>query len=364
MYPKDESLYRNVFIHRRVIEYVKRGLDIEVFVLDEGIKETKIYFFEGVKVIEGNKISFIEYTSKKKPTKILIHFINRHMIDGINSINEKIGIIVWIHLMEAIGWYRRLFNYKDGGFIKYILQNTRQMLNLRKFIKKSSERDIKFIFVSNWIKNTTQKDTFTKINNFEIIHNVVDTNLFQYEEKDLELRKKILLIRPFESRKYANDVAVEAILKLKKKSYFDQLEFSIFGSGQLFEKTVSPIRHLENVKIHNTYLKHNEIKDQHSKHGIFLCPTRQDSQGVSMCEAMSSGLVPITSKNSAIPEFVEHKFTGLITQNAEGIVKEVDYLYNNPLVFSEISKNASSSMFTRCSPEKVINEEVKVIINE
>ena len=36
--------------------------------------------------------------------------------------------------------------------------------------------------------------------------------------------------------------------------------------------------------------------------GIFICPTRQDAQGVSMCEAMSSGLVPITLYNTAIPE--------------------------------------------------------------
>lgn len=362
MYPKDDSLYRNAFIHRRVVEYHKNGLDVEVYVLNEELDKPQEYLFEGVKVIEGDKNHFIEYISNEKPVKILIHFINRHMINAINSIHEKIGIIVWIHLMESIGWYRRLFNYKDGEFSRYILQNTRQMLNLRKFIKKSNKKDVEFIFVSNWIKNITQKDTLTKIDNFKIIHNVVDVNLFKYEEKNSELRKKILLIRPFESRKYANDIAIEAILKLKKKPYFSQLEFNIFGSGKLFEETVSPIRGLCNVKINETYLKHDEIKNQHKEHGIFLCPTRQDSQGVSMCEAMSSGLVPITSNNSAIPEFVEHNETGLITNSADDIAKAIDYLYNNPLDFNRISRHASNSIFEKCRPDKVIKEEMEVIL--
>ena len=43
----------------------------------------------------------------------------------------------------------------------------------------------------------------------------------------------------------------------------------------------------------------------HKKNGIFMVPTRLDSQGVSRDEAMSSGLVPITNNVAAIPEFVD-----------------------------------------------------------
>lgn len=362
MYPKEGNLYRNAFIHRRVLEYIKRGLDIEVFVLDEASTEINRYVFDNVRVIEGNKTACKNYINRIKPTKILVHFINRHIIKVLESFLSNIPIVVWIHLMEATAWYRRLFNIKDKSFFKYVLQNTRQLINLRSFINRSKNYDIEYIFVSNWIKNVAEKDLLIKIKNSYIINNVIDTDLFKYQKKSKDLRNKILLIRPFESKKYANDIAIKAILELSKKSIFKDLEFSIFGSGKLFYKTVKPILNFSNIKIHNKFLNHDEIKQQHDLHGIFLCPTRQDSQGVSMCEAMSSGLVPITTNNSAIPEFVEHNKTGILANSPIDIANAIEYIYNNPTKFSDLSKEASKWIFKKCRPEVTINKELNIIL--
>ena len=40
-------------------------------------------------------------------------------------------------------------------------------------------------------------------------------------------------------------------------------------------------------------------------HGVYLCPTRFDTQGVMLGEAMSSGMVTITNPVAAIPEFTD-----------------------------------------------------------
>jgi L-malate glycosyltransferase len=362
MYPKEGNLYRNAFIHRRVLEYIKKGLEIEVFVLDEARTEINRYVFDNVRVIEGNKAACKNYINRIKPAKILVHFINRHIIEVLESFLSNIPIVVWIHLMEATAWYRRLFNISDRSFFKYVLQNTRQLINLRSFIKQSENYDVEFIFVSNWVKNTAEKDMLIKIRRFHIINNVIDTNLFKYQEKSEELRKKILLIRPFESKKYANDIAVKAIVNLSKRSIFKDLEFSIFGSGKLFDETVKPISRFSNVKIYNKFLTHDEIKEQHDLHGIFLCPTRQDSQGVSMCEAMSSGLVPITTNNSAIPEFVKHNQTGILTNSPQEIADAIEYLYYNPGEFSDLSRAASKWIFDNCRPELTIDKELNIIL--
>ena len=67
-----------------------------------------------------------------------------------------------------------------------------------------------------------------------------------------------------------------------------------------------------------------------------------DSQGVSRDEAMSSGLVPITTDITAIPEFVNHE-CGILTppEDYKSISKGIIELYNNPEMFLQMSENAA-----------------------
>jgi glycosyltransferase involved in cell wall biosynthesis len=211
------------------------------------------------------------------------------------------------------------------------------------------------------MKKITEKDTFTNIHNYEIIPNVINTKLFKYTQKSEHHRKKILLIRSFNSNKYANDIAIDAILELSKKEFFSDLEFAIYGEGKYFEKLTAPLKQYCNITIVNRFLTQSEIAQIHAEYGIFLCPTRQDSQGVSMCEAMSSGLVPITSNKTAIPEFVKNGSTGFLTNNYEEIAETIEYLYFNPNKFLQISVQASESIKQISGEEYVIKKELEII---
>ncbi len=91
---------------------------------------------------------------------------------------------------------------------------------------------------------------------------------------------------------------------LSKEPFFEDMEFCFIGKGALFDKTLALLRQFKNVTIRETFLEQSEISALHKEYGIFPCPTRLDAQGVSMCEAMSSGLIPVTSGVTAIPEFV------------------------------------------------------------
>ncbi|WP_369901754.1 glycosyltransferase family 4 protein [Bacillus manliponensis] len=364
MYPKENDLYRNAFIHRRVIQYIHKECEVQVFVMDRSKETDFLYNFEGVNVVEGNKKCLLNYIQSYNPDKILIHFIDRDMMNALEELKFAYPSIVWIHGVEALGWYRRLFNAYNRAFIKYTLRNIRQMFNLKKFIGKSKKENVTFVFVSEWMKRITEADTLTKIDKYEVIPNVIDTNLFQFEKKDKNLRKRVLLIRPFESRKYANDIAIKAIIELSRREVFKDIEFTIYGKGRLFDQLIQPLLKFENVHIHNKYLTHSEIATEHKKNGIFLCPTRQDSQGVSMCEAMASGLVPITSDNTAIPEFVTNEVTGFTTTNYKEIADSIEHLYNNADLFSKMSKATARSVASKCNPVDVINKELKLIISK
>lgn len=359
-YPSTKNLYANGFVHRRVLEYIKAGHNVKVIVNNKESNPIR-YNYENVDVIVGNINSIREEIDNYKPDKILIHFIDRHMMNYIYDSNLKYKVIVWIHGAEALGWYRRLFNI-DKKFLEYILKNIRQLINLRKFINISNKsKNIKFIFVSKWMKDITEKDTYKKVKNYEIIPNVIDDKLFKFKEKDAELRKNILLIRPFNSRKYANDIAIKALLELAKKEFFSDLNITIIGKGKDFNRLTKPLKKYKNIVLQESFLNHEEIYNQHIKHGIFLCPTRQDAQGVSMCEAMSSGLVPITSNNTAIPEFVEDGVSGFLTNDYKEIAQKIEYLYKNEDKFKEISRNASRKIINKCSSDIVISKEIEIM---
>src|SRR5690606_26458630 len=120
-----------------------------------------------------------------------------------------------------------------------------------------------------------------------------------------------------------------------------ELEFRIIGDGPLFEDTVEPIRHFDNVLLEKRFVSQPEIAQLHKEYGIFMCPTRWDSQGVSRDEAMASGLVICTTNTAAIPEFTTSE-TAIVAAHEDPIdlARKIVLIIEEPEKFSSISKAA------------------------
>ena len=361
-YPHLENLMGNVFVHVRVKEYQKNH-------------EVKVFsFFHNPRVIEyeGVEISFfdeskalIDAVKKYNPDRIIVHFYHSWMLEELFKV-VKVPTLIWVHGYEALGWYRRMFNYSwySPVFFRFIKENTIQQLNLRRLIQYASTRnDIHFVFVSEWMKRITEADTLSKVKRYSIIANPIDTELFNYVPKPIDQRGKVLLLRSFHTRKYANDVSVKAIQILSKRSVFKNLNFTLRGTGHLFKPLTEPLKQFDNVELIEGPVRQVLIPEVHKNYGVFLCPTRQDAQGVSMCEAMSSGLVPLTTNNTAIPEYVKNRYSGLLSNTPEELANHIELIYNSPELFLELSKNAADEMRRICSMRTVVRQELDVIVN-
>ncbi|MBS1604106.1 MAG: glycosyltransferase family 4 protein [Bacteroidetes bacterium] len=360
-YPSESNLYGDVFVHTRVKEYIR---EVEVKVVSF-LKDGKDYVYEGIAVTHAATMEDVLGICREfKPDAIFIHFYNRALSAVVETC--KVPVIVWVHGYEALGWYRRLFNFTPYGLLRslprIVPQNFKQMAGFRKLVQRSN-RDgrIRFVFVSDWMKRIAQADSLSRIKNYSIIANPINHGLFAFQQKTPEIRKSILLIRPFTSRKYANDIAVAAILELSKRSFFGDLHFTIYGSGKYFGTLTAPLREFPNIELHETFVPNVEIPAIHRKAGILLCPTRQDAQGVSMCEAMSSGLVPVATDCTAIPEFVEDKKSGLLTSSPKGIADAIEYLYHNEAAFLSMSANAAASVRRKCDIAQITKQELSLI---
>lgn len=362
-YPSETNIYNYMFIHSRVLEYKKRGCEVIVLYLSD---TTEFYNYEGVEV---NKGTFEFYKNKIKnfqPDVIFTHSPKKNIVDNITQIKEalKVKNYTWIHGVEALSLYRRIFNLLSVKEVVRIftvgfLQEIRRIVRFRKYVNICSNYNDEFIFVSNWMKRVAEYDNFTKIKNSQIIPNFIDFEGFKTNR--VANTKNILLVRSFESKKYANDVSMKIINELNKLR--QDFTVTIYGKGRLFDSCIRKLNVVgERIKISERMLPREELKAclTDKKYSFFMCPTRQDAQGVTMCEAMASGLIVVTNNSTAIPEFVSSDYA-IISSDEIKSAQMISDLMDSKSNFLKKSSAALEYIKNNLSSEILITKELNLI---
>ncbi|EOV8885941.1 FkbM family methyltransferase [Campylobacter coli] len=365
-YPSYDDLYKYGFLHSRIKAYKEKGVLVDVFRLSN-TQRYECREFEGIDVMTASNEVLEETLASGQYDHILVHFLDKNMWNVLEKFVDKIKITVWIHGAEIQIWQRREFEFERYSEME--IQRQKKLSDQRvKFwteIFNANYKNMHFVFVSEYFKNESLGDLKVTLESsrYTIIHNPIDTSMFNYLPKSPNDRKKILSIRPFTSRKYANDLSIEAILELSKREFFKDLEFFIAGDGVLFDELINKLNSFKNIIIHRGFLTQKEISNLHKQYGIFLNPTRMDAQGVSRDEAMSSGLVPITNNIAAIPEFVDSECGILVEpENAKALADAIEFLYKNPDEFMKLSANAAKRVRKQCDKNMIISKELDIIL--
>jgi spore maturation protein CgeB len=304
-YPSYNDLYRNGFVHSRVKAYKERGVEVDVFRF-RAAETVGYHEFQDVDVVTGGQEALRKLLDGGRYKTVLVHFLSSEMWEVLERY-PKLKRIVWVHGAEIHPWHRREYNYQNEQERAKAMWESGGRMAFWRGILNPMAPNLKLVFVSRHFAEEVFEDLGFRLpdDSYTIIHNPIDTALFCYQPKPPDQRKLVLSIRPYASRQYANDLSVAAILHLAKKPYFSEMQFRLIGDGKLFEETVAPLREFANVIVEKRFLTQSEISSLHRMYGVFLCPTRWDSHGVSRDEAMSSGLVPVTNAIAAIPEFLD-----------------------------------------------------------
>ncbi|NIM40910.1 MAG: glycosyltransferase [Hydrogenophaga sp.] len=365
-YASYDDLYRNGFVHSRVLAYRERGLPVDVFRLrpDQALSHHE---YQDVDVITGSQEALHKLLESGRYKSVLVHFLEPAMWEVLKHHVDRIPITVWVHGSEIQPWHRRDFNHEtDAERHDAKVQSEVRMAFWRGLLNPPPAR-LKLVFVSRHFADEVMQDLGLRLPReaHHVIHNPIDTELFSYQPKPAAQRKKILSIRPYTSRTYANDQAVAAILKLSTRPIFRDLEFRLVGDGKLFESTVAPLRSFSNVIIEQRFLNHAEIAALHKEYGVFLCPTRMDTQGVSRDEAMASGLVAVTSAVAAVPEFVD-KDCGLLCrpESADDLADAIESLVKDERLFARLSSQAPLNVQRSRSKPQIIEAEMRLLAPE
>lgn len=362
-YPSYDDLYRNGFVHTRVAAYAERGVKVDVFRLRAN-KAISYHEFHNVDVMTGSPAALDTLLRNGSYRSVLVHFLDEEMWKVLQQHIKKTKIIVWVHGAEIQPWHRRDYNYGSEKEREAAKVQSEIRMTFWRSLLSPMPRNLKLVFVSRYFAEEVMEDLGYRLpeDAYTIIHNPIDTELFSYQSKPPEQRKKILSIRPFASRTYANDLSVAAIIELSKKPFFAELEFLIIGDGKLFDETLAPILVFPNVKVDQRYLARQEIAKYHKEYGIFLSPSRMDTQGVSRDEAMSSGLVPITNAVAAIPEFVDEN-SGVLapSEDYRFMAAAIEHIADQPEMFRKMSEAAAKRVRQQSAMKHIIDREMKMI---
>jgi glycosyltransferase involved in cell wall biosynthesis len=363
VYPSSSALYRNGFIHSRVKGYEEAGIDCEVFCLNPRAVSHS-YEFEGVDVHVGGVADLARFLAQETLDHVLVHFLDAAMWPLVSDFARAGRVTIWIHGAEVQPWYRRDFNYASEAERTEAKAASDIRMSLWKNVLIDVHPNVHFVFVSQYFAEEVMEDVGVRIpvSRYSIVHNYIDTDLFDFVRKSPEQRFKILSIRPFASRKYANDLTVESILQLSREKFFSDLDIKIIGDGVLFDETLEPLRKFPNVTIEQRFLSRAEISAMHKDYGVFITPTRMDSQGVSRDEAMSSGLVPVTTAVTAIPEFVDPS-CGILAagEDAAGMAAGIAQMIHNPNIFLSMSEEAAKRVRRQSAYARTIGAELDLM---
>ena len=363
-YPSQEALYQNMFIHKRIASYQKAGLCVDVMVVKEG-QRMRFWEFEGINVTEASPEVVANVAASGHYSTICVHFMNRSIWEALKPSLDSLRVLIWCHGADIQPWHRRMYNYESEEDVQKAKEQSQERMALwQEIFFAASSHNLHFVFVSRTFADEVMEDYEMNLpsERYSVIHNFIDTELFQYHAKKPESRKQILTIKPFTSNCYANDLTMKAILELSKRPFFQELEFFVYGRGKDFTRWTEPLETFENVHLHETFLTQQEIAELHQKCGIFLATTRGDTQGVSRDEAMSSGLVAIANAVEAVPEFVDESSGILVlAEDYMGIADAIERLYRDPALFQKLSKNGARHVRELSGYAETIQREVELI---
>ena len=364
-YPGGKRIYGGEFIRNRAEKYVARGLDLLILEVSTKNKTPILDHCEGVAVLRTSPDNLELFVQSLEPEveAFLTHSPTPETVTMLNELVPPERQVHWFHGFDIRDYRRLYFDYSTSELAQ--LKPRLDELNRRRkeVIGPLLANPLsKKVFVSKFLKYTAETDMAQEAHNAHVIPNFISEETFKFSEKRPEQARQMLLIRSFAYRNYANDIAIEAISLLRDRDGFEDITFTIRGFGEQFRELTDPISDLANVSVVEGLLSQEDIVALHSTHGVFLCPTRFDSQGVSMGQAMASGLVCITNGVAAIPEYTDQDCSVLVRPDDPGAFAEAIWdLHQHPQRLPLLSRNAGSRVRRQCGADQTIEHELALI---
>lgn len=366
-YPQfaDGSSNGGEFVRTRISAYIEHGLTVlvvEVAVRHKALKLENHNDYVCLCVSPRDLEELLQRLAGKFRA-VAIHVPTPEMFDALSREVDPERIAYFFHGSEIRDYRRLYFNYGTPE-----MEHHRSSRDATHASRMELARNVigagrsPMVFVSSYLQSIAEQDSGLPIPQGIVIPNYIDGGFYAYRPKGASAARRVLLIRSFEAANYAADIAVAAILELLGSPLGETLAFTVCGFGRPFRKLTAPLTVYDNVTVREGVLSREEMRVLHAHHGIFLAPSRHDTQGVTMCEAMASGLVPVTHRVGGIPEYVDAQCGEFARDHTpHEFARAIARLASDIEGFLRKSATAAAHVRELCGPQATIERELAII---
>ncbi len=371
------------------------GIDSRVFFLTEDrVDEVGIIFY-GVGLYRKLKRLFSTFTDRllvlmysKRPGELFspglmgldvlrvpevlsadilhLHWVNHGFIDVKDLLSLGKPIIWTMHdCWTFTGGCHHFF--KCEGYTKNCGQcpvlNSSKRVDLSSFMMERklryvSQRGIKFIAISNWMKKSAENSSILKFESVEVIPSAIDISVFKLLDYSEFILKKedllgdndaILLVgaqdinSPYKGMTYL----VEALNEFSIK----KLTVLTFGSGRL--KIDNPIHKVVNLGFISDMKEMNRL---YNIADVFLSTSVAESFGMTVAEAQCAGTPVIVFGDTGSSDILDHLSTGYVSEfeNVGDVVNGLNFCLNFNFDRENISMQAQSKFSIELSARRYV----------
>lgn len=190
-----------------------------------------------------------------------------------------------------------------------------------------------------------------------VVYVGVDTNKFKPITNDARssLRKSYGITEKLTGAfigRFENEMGILSVMNIFRKILSSNLEinFLICGGSGTYSKEVHSLQEVypSQIKIFENF-DFDILPHLYQVSDFMIAPTvgKHACMGVSVKEAMSSGILPIVSNSGGLPEAIRHEVDGLIINldeegnvNEEAFISKIKNLAHNPLSVRAYAENA------------------------
>lgn len=346
-YPKENQPYNHMFVHVRALYFQSQGVDVTVFV---PAKVSGTYTFQDIQVKEAPA----KEISQLLPAYdvLYLHLLNQYpLVDGgfaiYNTIRKKQqNTAIYLHGADVLLYPDGFFDFKRNlkSLAKVCYTNGWKRYAMSRFFKQIMQNEKGAILTpSRWLASKVQAIYGVDQQAISVIPNGIDVDFFT-SSGGFASRYKMLCIRPLNS-----EYPVEDCVRLMQFMP-DAFTLDIYGEGEDYPKINQLIQELKlnhRVRIVKQFFVREELPQLFQQYGIFNAFSRSDTQGVTMCEALASELLVLSTNKTAIPEFVQDNVTGLLYDEKEGMkhfAQRIVAICENQEAFERLITRGRASM--------------------
>lgn len=238
--------------------------------------------------------------------------------------NEKIDVVIAQHSDPITFIYLILLKrkfpqiktavYVHSNAADMCRSNRKKLASAKKaLLKKAAKASDRVIAISNSVKNSVIDILQVPERKISVVYNGANVDRFRAQAHPFATPVNIIYVGRLIEEKGVQ-VTLTALAKIKKETGAD-FRFRIVGDGSYRSALEAKAKELELGDSVEFLGKRRDIPNLLSESDIFIhMPVWEEGFGITIVEAMASGLVCVCAKSGAIPEIIDDCETGFLVE--------------------------------------------------